>query len=236
MRPLLSILILLTLFAAHADPREDWIRSKPVHDICIEIADTHLRALQVQPREYVPAKVTLDRERVPVAFIQLKGAGSFQTINEKPSLTISFVATNAPHGFRGETKIHLNNSAQDPTCLRDTICSDMAAMLHLPVQRTAHATVLLNGRPLGLYVMKEGITERFLQANFHQPGGIYEKTLGDLDKPLRLQAGITNNASIRALTDAASEAASREKWAALQAALDVERMATFMAFETIIGH
>jgi spore coat protein H len=79
------------------------------------------------------------------ARIRLKGSGTFQPIDEKPSFTLEL-----PDG-----KIHLNNSLDDPSSLNEFIGTHISKRAGFDVPRVSHAVLTLNGRRLGLYVVKE---------------------------------------------------------------------------------
>jgi len=100
--------------------------------------------------------------------------------------------------------------------------------------------VELNGRPLGLYVLKEGFTPEFLDHHFRSASGnLYEATPGnDLDGRLARNSGIGPDTQddLRKLAALALAPASAEKWSRLNEVLDADRFVTFMALEVILGH
>ena len=80
--------------------------------------------------------------------------GTFQAFEKKPSLTLNFDKFNEHQKFHGMDKLHLNNSVQDPSYMTEIICGDLFRAAGVPATRGAHARVFLNGRDLGLYVLK----------------------------------------------------------------------------------
>src|SRR5260221_4100249 len=105
--------------------------------------------------------------------IHLKGGlGSFRPFDDKPALTLSFDRSAEGQRFHGLQKIHLNNSAQDPSFLSEKICREMFLAAGLPSPRAGHALGRINDRDLGLYVLVEGWNKQFLKRHFKDARGI----------------------------------------------------------------
>src|SRR5207253_2454507 len=86
--------------------------------------------------------------------LHLKGNyGTFQPFEKKPSLTLNFDKFVPGQKFHGLDKLHLNNSAQDPSLISEVLCRELFKAAGVPVARATHATVELNGRDAGLYVL-----------------------------------------------------------------------------------
>src|SRR5207253_9336101 len=135
--------------------------------IKIEIKSTNLAALQRNDRAYVPATVREGDIVYTDVGIHLKGAaGSKRDLNDKPALTLNFDKFQDRQKFHGLDKIHLNNSVQDPSYMTELLCGELFRAAGVPAARTTHARVELNGRDLGLYVLKEGFTKTFLRRYF----------------------------------------------------------------------
>src|SRR5437773_1489830 len=98
--------------------------------------------------------------------IHLKGSYTFQPIDAKPSLTLRFDKFAPGQRFHGMTKIHLNNSAQDPTGLCEQFARELFVAARVPTPRASPALVNLNGRELGLCVLIEGANKQFVKRNF----------------------------------------------------------------------
>jgi spore coat protein CotH len=106
-------------------------------------------------------------------------------------------------------KISLNNSGQDPSFLSDNIARELHNRAGVPTPRVDYATVEVNGRYLGLYVLSEGWNKQFLKryfsnvkGNFYDFGGAH-----DIDKPTPAAFGDdpTNHVALEALVAAAEE-------------------------------
>ena len=151
--------------ALPTDPGADiFAASAPVLRFKIEIGETNLQSLRKEPRKYVPATVREGGLIYTNVGVHLKGAaGSFRSIDDKAALTLSFGKLSPRQRFHGLQKIHLNNSVQDVSYLTELLCGELFLAAGVPAARTTHARVYLNGRDLGLYVLKEGFDKTFLR-------------------------------------------------------------------------
>lgn len=173
--------------------------------------------------------------------LHLKGsAGSFRSFDDKPALTLNFSQSASGQRFHGYGKISLNNSVQDPSYLSEAISRELFEAAGVPVPRADHATVLINGRDLGLYVLTEGWGKPFLRRYFKNvsgnlyDGGFVQDISGDLD---------TNSGDDRAdrsdldrLLEAASETDGMKRAELLARSLDLERFFSFVAMEIMTCH
>jgi len=221
---------------------EDVFAVHPVWQIQIEVAPRDLESLRAESRKYVRAKVRVQGQTFADAGLHLKGAsGSFRPIDGKPSLTVDFDRFVPGQNFRGLTKLHLNNSVEDPSYLKEQIGTELFRPAQMPVPRVTHARVELNGRPVGFYVLKEGFAESFVARNFPRADGhLYEPEEGrDVDQRMKRQLGpdsADDQKALKHLAAAASERDLHRRWQRLNAALDLERFLSFMAIEIMIGH
>src|SRR5262249_53931114 len=86
--------------------------------------------------------------------VHLKGAaGSFRPFDDKPALTLNFSKHAPGQHFHEYTKISLNNSVQDPTFVCEALCRELYVAAGVPAPHADWATVVINGRDLGLYVL-----------------------------------------------------------------------------------
>jgi hypothetical protein len=110
----------------------------------------------------------------------------------------------------------------------------------LPAARVAHALVELNGRQLGLYVLKEGFTREFLGLHFKRTdGNLYENDPTDEDHVrMKRNSGLgpDDESDLKALASAAEEPDLARRWQRLQEVLELDRFLTFMAVELMAGH
>src|SRR5205814_289689 len=92
-----------------------------------------------------------------------------------PAFTLNFDRFVPGQTFHGLKKVHLNNSVQDRTFLSEKISRELFEAAGVPVPRAGNAQVALNGRPLGMYVLVEGIDKQFLRRYFDDvSGNVYD--------------------------------------------------------------
>lgn len=172
--------------------------------------------------------------------IHLKGSFTFQPIDAKPSLTLNFDKFAPGQRFHGHTKIHLNNSVQDPTSLCEQLARELFREAGVPSPRATPALVRLNGRDLGVCVLIEGANKQFVKRNFDSAkGNLYDGgSGGDVTKALRVLSGENPNdhSDLTNLLQAAREPDSATRLARLEEVLDVERFLSFVATEAFIVH
>lgn len=165
----------------------DLFEKAAVIEVRVELKPEAVESLRKDPRAWVFATVTDNTGVYPEVSVHLKGAtGSFQPVDERPSLTLDFCRSGSERKFRGLRRIHLNNSVEDPSLLNEKLASVLFLSAGVPCPRVAHARLKMNGRELGLYVLKEGFTEDFLAWHFRRIGaGLYEPKDGhDVDQEL----------------------------------------------------
>lgn len=173
--------------------------------------------------------------------LHLKGsAGSFRPLDDKPALTLHFSKHAPGQRFHGYHKISLNNSVQDRSFLAEAISRELFEAAGVPTPRADHATVLINGRDLGLYVLTEGWGKPFLRRYFSDvsgnlyDGGFLQEVTGDLetnsgDHP-------EDRSDLRRLAEAAIEPDPAARWQRLNQVLDMERFLSFVAMEVMTCH
>ncbi|HXP59277.1 MAG TPA: CotH kinase family protein, partial [Dongiaceae bacterium] len=242
-------------------PGADLFTNGAVERISIVLKPEDEESLRRQPREFVPATVSAGATVYSNVAVHLKGAvGSFRPLDNKPALTLDFCRLLAGRRFHGLRRIHLNNSVEDPSYVNEKLGSELFRAAGVPAPRVSRAWVSLDGRALGLYVLKEGFTEDFLAGYFKQVSGdLFEPGDGhDVDERLKrntietrgagilpafpsapsqgLSRNTRNRASLRALAAAAHEPDPARRWARLEQTLDVQRFVAFMAMEVILCH
>src|SRR5688500_15093456 len=170
-----ALLVSLLLVSATA---ADLFEAPAFKSVRIEIGAEGIEHLRASPRNAVPAKLQIGDEVREDVSARLKGRGSFLLIEEKPSFTIT--RSSAP------TKFHLNNSVEDASYLKEKIGSEVFRANGIPAPYVGHAHVKLNGKDLGLYVLKEGFTRKFVARSFDDATGrLYDNDEGiDVDQPM----------------------------------------------------
>src|SRR5687768_6539978 len=135
----------------------EFFASKAIPKIKIAIAPDQLATLKKQNRQYVRATITIGDQVLTNSALRLKGMGSFQPLESKPSFAVKFDEFVPDQEHMGLSKLMLNNSSQDGTYLAELIGLSLFRDAGLPVARVTHAYVELNGRDLGLYVVVEAM-------------------------------------------------------------------------------
>lgn len=227
----------LALLAPHDPAAALFGGAGPVPRFEVTVAPDGLAALRADPRAYVRGTVRVDGRLYPDVGVRLKGAqGSFRPWDDKPALTLRFDRFVRGGRCRGLARVHLNNSVQDPSYLNEVVGGELALAAGLPTARAGHALVTLNGRPAGLYVLKEGYDRLFLARHFADPGGtLYDGGfLTDVDADLRRDAGPdAGRADLRALAAACRVGDPARRLAALDRVLDVDRFLTLAAVQAV---
>jgi hypothetical protein len=238
---LLATLVYFPFAALAQDAGAELFTNAAVLRIQITIPPEGIAALRTTPRQYVPAALQEGTNAFPKVGVHLKGStGSFRGLDGKPAFTISLERFDPSQRFHGLRKIHLNNSVEDPSYMNELIGGEMFRAAGVPASRISHAVVELNGRRLGLYVLKEGFTEDFLALYFrHTNGNLYDTGAGhDVDEDLKKDLGPNpeDRSDLEALAFAAGEPDLARRWQQLQRTLDVDRFLSFMAMEILLGH
>lgn len=221
---------------------DKFFASSHVAKLKIEIPPKELEKLRESQRSYVPCDIEEDGKKTyrKVA-IKLKGAaGSFREIDDRPAFTLNAGKFTKQQTFHGLDKFHLNNSVQDESYLNEYLCADLFRRAGQPVTRVTHARVWLNGRDLGLYVLKEGFDRKFLQRHFADPtGNLYDGGfLQDIDAELEKDSGDgpDDRSDLQALRDACADPDPAARAKRVAALVDVDKFIDFMAMEMMTCH
>lgn len=238
---LLAIFMLVAATARAADKPETFTEffkpTGPVPTFKIEVDKANADSLRREPRKYVKCTLKVGDQTFKDVAIHLKGAaGSFRGFDDKAALTLNMDHFMKGQSFKGMDKFHLNNSVQDGTYLNEIICSEMALAAGVPTPRATHAVVELNGRKLGFYVLKEGFDTTFLKRHFKDASGnLYDGGfLQDINAPLHLEHGTdVKHKDLQTLATACQEPNDAKRFAALDKLMDVDRMVSNAAMQTI---
>jgi hypothetical protein len=208
----------------------------------IELSPEALTSLNENGRRYVRARVIVDGRSFTDVGLHLKGRSSFQPLLQKSSFTLDFGRFVQGQRFAGLRKVHLNNSLEDKSFVREWLGSAVFRAAGIPAPDVAHATVGLNGRLLGFYVLKEGFSEEFFQRVYGQAcGSVYDIDAGhDVDSPMvRRKMGDCSNANgsvSEELAAAVAEPEAERRWDRLSLCLDLPEFIRFMVVEVMICH
>lgn len=219
------------------------LEAPALHEVVIQLTDADEANLRRDPRRYVPAKLRIETNTFERVGVHLKGSrGSFQSFDDKPSLTIDLGRFGSSQSYRGITKFHLNNSAEDPGYLNEYMASQWFRAAGLAAPDVGHARVRLGPRRLGIYVLKEAFDGGFQSRELGSAQGIMLEPVrgSDVDGKMRVLGKADHTTGqldrITRLADAANESDPQRRWDQLSSLLDVDRFARFMATEVLLGH
>lgn len=226
---------------AKPDLSDQFFTNGPVPFLKIEIKGTNLTALERNDRAYARATLRDGETVYKDIAIHLKGAaGSRRDLHDRPALTINFDRFQDHQKFHGLEKIHLNNSVQDQSYMTELLCGELFRAAGVPAARTTHARVELNGRDLGLYVLKEGFNKAFLRRYFkNAEGNLFDGGfLTEISEPLQRMSGKEPNpyAPLKAVVAAAEEPDQVKRMERLERVLDLDRFISFIAMEVMTWH
>ncbi len=205
----------------------------------IELPSGGQEALRKDPKQYVKATVRVGDTTLTNVGLRLKGETTRQSIDKRPGLTLKFNEFTKGQEFMGRTKLLLNNSLQDPSCIAPILAGDLFRSANVPAPKCSFARVELNGRDLGLYSMTEAANKDFLGEYFKKTkGNLYEGDNNDVVDKLDKDAGdqSTDQADLKALVAAAREPDPEQRWKRLTPVLDLDRFIAFAAVETMVWH
>ena len=235
-------MLLPLAFSTTVRAESDLFAGVAIRSIQLNVSSEDISSLRSNPRQYVRATLRDERNTLRDVAVRLKGSSSFRSLDDKPSFTVNCDHFNKGQRFYGLSKIHLNNSVEDPSYLNEKLGSELFSAAGVPAPRVSHALVTLNGRRLGLYVLKEGFAEEFLARHFQRTdGNLYEpeaKVAPDVTGPMKRNSGDAAGADVdlKRLAAAASEPDLALRWTALGEILDLDRFLTFAATEVLSGH
>jgi hypothetical protein len=169
----------------------------------------------------------------------LKGAaGSFRPYDDTPAFTLNFSKHAKGQKFHGYSKISLNNSVQDPSLLNEMICREMFLSAGIPIPRAHHASVVVNDRDLGVYVVTEGWGKPFLRNHFKDDSGnLYDGGfVQDINGDLTVTSGDDpdSHPALTRLIDVLSDPVQARNWDRLSSVLDLDRFITLLAMDTLL--
>jgi spore coat protein CotH len=240
-----SVLACPSAFAAEGKPAkkastgEDLFARPAVWRLKIEIPSGGQEALRKDPKEYVKATVRVGDVVLTNVGLRLKGQATYQSIDKRPGLTLKFNEFVKGQELMGRTKVLLNNSLQDPSCIAPIVAGEIFRGANVPAPKSTFARVELNGRDLGLYSMSEAANKDFLGEYFKKTkGNLYEGDNNDLTDKLEKDGGddATDQADVKALAAALKEPDLAQRWKRLAPLLDLERFVSYAAVEVMVWH
>ena len=233
--------------APSVDPSAELFKGPAIRHLRIEISKEGIETLSRymyrrtndDERVNVPATIREGNMVWTNVAVHPKGAlGSFRPITDKPALTLNFDKFVTNQTFHGLEKISLNNSVQDSSFMNEIIGRELYAAAGVPTPRADYATVELNGRNLGLYVLVEGWNKQFLRRYFNNvKGNFYDMGLGrDLNSPVTASSGQdpTNHTMLRSVVASANRTNYTERLRGFHETLDLDRFISMTALDVMM--
>ncbi len=226
------------------DPAAELFGSlRPVETVSLTLSESAHASLQAAPSMWVPAGFRWGDSSAQTVAVRLKGRiGSFRGLDGKPGFKLDFARFNAGGIFRGLEEMTLNNMVQDFERIREVVAYALFADAGVPVPRTAHVWVTLNGEALGLYLHVEALDARWRDRHFESTHGFFEGQYGDdLFPGLAFRIDLDGGEEAARLTlddlaEAISEAPTEGFMAHLAALVDWAVVLPMLATEVLIGH
>jgi spore coat protein CotH len=219
-------------------PGADLFVPAPLKRIEIEVKKEDVRQLKEDDRQYVRATFRDGTTVLENVGIHIKGsAGSRRSFNDRPAITVNFDKFTTNQSWHGLKKIHLNNSVQDNSLLTENICGELFRQAGIPAARACNARFILNGRDLGVYVLKEGLDKTFIKQYYRNAhGNFYDGGFcQDIDQTLEKHFGndSKDQPELKALWEAAEEPDLTRRFQKMRELLDFDRFLDFCALEVL---
>lgn len=226
--------------AAERDPARAFFERGEVVTVRLQLRPPERQKLRDKPREYATADLTIGDQLLPEVGIKLKGAaGSYRDVDDRPGLTVHLGKFGRAERFHGLQRFHLNNGVQDDSRLCEWLGHEVFAAAGLPAPRVAHARVWLDGKDLGLYVLRESFDRQFLLRVFGTTAGnLYDGGFcQDVDADLEKDSGdgADDRADLHALRDLC-RGVDPARDQALAQAIDVPGCVDFILIESMLHH
>lgn len=152
-----------------------------VPTISLLLPDSSLQALRVDPRSYVPATFIHDGVLLENVGVRTKGNGSWQSIDDKPSLKIKFDEYDEDLRYEKMSEVTLNNMTSDYSMMHERIAYRIFRDLGVAASRAHHTWVELNGEAYGLYTHTESATKDLIKPWYDDTGTLWEFHGGEFE-------------------------------------------------------
>jgi spore coat protein CotH len=148
-----------------------------LHEVRLELDPADWAALRADywSNQYYAADVAIDGEVVRQIGIRSRGSGSRS--GAKPGLKLDFNRYVNSQQFHGYKNVVLDNGAQDASGLRERLAFLVFEAMGIAAPRLAHARLVVNGEPWGLYTLVEPVSGHFLGERFGEnEGNLFDYT------------------------------------------------------------
>jgi spore coat protein H len=221
-----------------ATPGDDLFAPPKVISLIFEIPAAELETMKTGSHVYGRCTVREKGASYVDAGIRYKRNPEKESASGKPDFTVDFTEFVSGMKFHGLKRLILLAGRNDPSYLSAPIGLDLFRKAGVPAARFCFATVQLNGRNLGLYVVVEGVDRDFIGRHFQKNNGnLYDEGKHtDVDGKLEKYGGKKDpgQADVDALASAALQSDPARRWEQLQQRLDVDRFLAFAAMEILL--
>jgi spore coat protein CotH len=224
-----------------------------LHVVAIDVDAQYLDQLDNDVENRVPCTLTFDGTQLSNVGIRKKGGyGSSAPLDDKPGFSIKLNEFAGSQRLDGLKRVNLNNAREDQTFLSEHTGYEAHRLAGMPAPLTAHAVVTFNGADYGIYVVKEPITDDFLDRVFgptNDQGNVYEgfyhpedQSLGDFvthPEELDLKDEVEEMRSrtdVIALAGVIASAPDATFAADVGARFDLDRYVTQLALDIVLGY
>ncbi|MBT9560352.1 MAG: CotH kinase family protein [Myxococcales bacterium] len=227
-----------------------------VTEIDLELTPAALAKLNVDPKLWIPATVTLKvaGETVGPLLIgaRLKGGwGSFQTLDGKAAWKLRFDWADEDDRLLGLQKLTLNNMIQDASVVHEALAYRLFRALGIAAPRVGYAWLRINGEPYGLYSNIETLEDTLLARTYTSTDHLYEGAyfndvtpeaiyFFDVDEGDGAVTADLEALAAAAVADVTAEPPSGEPgdawWTSMAGLIDGAQMQLNWAAEAWIGH
>lgn len=198
-----------------------------------------------EKKEYCCCSVTINAERFDNVGIRAKGASSLEDVFAMKSDRYSFVVKLNKYvkgqKYHGLSKLMLNNNIGDATQMKDVIAYDMSRYLGLPTPLCNYATITLNGKYFGCYLVVEPVDKNFCKRNYpFAPTNLYKPyhNLTYSGDNIADYAGIGDEAKINGSEESLRNVIKALKSVAtgidIEKYVDVDNVLKYMALQTMV--
>lgn len=140
----------------------DWLFDEALeHTFELYLSPESRASLLAEPTTWVPASLTVGPHHFPLIGVRLKGNGSFQPLDAKPSLKLDLDHYLEGTELDGFDDLVLDNMSLDPTWLRAWSANRLYAELGVPAPHSRWVTVEEHGRSM-VHLLSEDKDGHFL--------------------------------------------------------------------------
>ncbi len=220
-----------------------------VHTVALEIDEHDVAALNEDPWTWREGNVTLDGTRLERVGVRIKGSGTMQSFEGKPSLKID-LNRYVDQDHEGLELVQLHGLWFDEAQLHEALGWKVAETLGLPYSRVAFVRLSVNDVDFGLYAHVEAHDDRWMartwvdaaEGRLYEGGflwrgdeQVYADFTPDLVANFDLEEGEdVGGADLRAAVDAIVDPAS-DWYGRVDRALALDALVRLVAVEAWIG-